>query len=86
MPTKKKEPEPPWQVILEEIRSQNRATIEAVETNRESLEERMDQIQRATEARFDILEKALSHLDQESRSRDACWPSAPRPSTWRSGS
>lgn len=81
MPTKKK-PEPPWQVILEEIRSQNRATIEAVEVSREVLERRMgdlegslttrmDDLERALTARMDALEKALAGVDQESRSRDA---------------
>ena len=82
MPTKKKQPEPPWQVILEEIRSQNWATIEAVEVNREALERRTDQLEetltarlddleRGLTARMDALEKALSRVDQESRSRDA---------------
>jgi hypothetical protein len=83
MPTKKKkEPEPPWQVILEEIRSQNRATIEAVEVNRETLggrtdqleqtlTTRMDDLERGLNARIDALEKTLSRVDQESRSRDA---------------
>ena len=82
MPTKKKAPEPPWQVILEEIRSQNRATIEAVEVNRETFGQRANQIERTMTARMDDLEKALTagmdaletalgRMDQESRSRDA---------------
>jgi hypothetical protein len=82
MPTKKKEPEPPWQVILEEIRSQNRTTIEAVEVNRETLERqmgdlkgslatRMDDLEKALTIRMNALEKALARVDQESRSRDA---------------
>jgi SMC interacting uncharacterized protein involved in chromosome segregation len=83
MPTKrKKEPGPPWEVILEEIRSQNRATIEAVEVNRETLERRMgdlngslttrmDDLERALTARLDGLEKALGRVDEESRARDA---------------
>ncbi len=58
MPTKKKS-EPPWQVILEEIRSQNRATIEAVEVNREVLERRFDQL----EERSDRIEMRQDHLD-----------------------
>ena len=58
MPTKKK-PEPPWEVILEEIRSQNRATIEAVEVNRETLERRFDHL----EGRSDRLEQRQDHLD-----------------------
>ncbi|MCG6923481.1 MAG: hypothetical protein LJF15_20690 [Acidobacteria bacterium] len=83
MPTKrKKEPGPPWEVILEEIRSQNRATIEAVEVNRETLERRMgdlngslttrmDDLERALTARLDGLEEALGRVDEESRARDA---------------
>jgi hypothetical protein len=58
MPTKKK-PEPPWQVILEEIRSQNRATIEAVEVNRESLEQQIEQLRRETGVRLETLELAI---------------------------
>lgn len=83
MPTKrKKEPGPPWEVILEEIRSQNRATIEAVEVNGETLERRMgdlngslttrmDDLERALTARLDGLEQALGRVDEESRARDA---------------
>ncbi len=72
MPTKrKKEPDPPWQVILKEIRSQNRTTIEAVEVNRETLGRRMDDLEKSLTARLEVLEKALSRVDQESRSRDA---------------
>jgi hypothetical protein len=77
----KNEPEPPWQVI-EEIRSQNRATIEAVELNRDTLERRigdlngslttrMDDLERALTARLDGLEKVFSRMDGESRARDA---------------
>jgi hypothetical protein len=60
MPTKKKRPEPPWQVILEEIRSQNRATIEAVEVNRETLERRTDQLEETLTARMDDLGTGLT--------------------------
>jgi SMC interacting uncharacterized protein involved in chromosome segregation len=83
MPAKgKEEPGPPWGVILEETRSQNRATIEAVEVNRETLERRMgdlngslttrmDDLERALTARLDGLEEALGREDEESRARDA---------------
>jgi SMC interacting uncharacterized protein involved in chromosome segregation len=83
MPAKgKEEPGPPWGVILEETRSQNRATIEAVEVNRETLERRMgdlngslttrmDDLERALTARLDGLEEALGRVDEESRARDA---------------
>ena len=63
MPTKKqpsKRAASPWQVILEEIRSQNRATIEAVGASRE-----------AAEQRFESLEQRIDRLDHETRSRDA---------------
>ena len=70
MPTKKKKPEPPWQIILE-IRSQNRATIEAVEVNRETLGRRLDELEKSLATRIDVLEKALGRVDRESRSRDA---------------
>jgi hypothetical protein len=60
MPTRKKQPEPPWQVILEEIRSQNRATIEAVEVNRETLERRTDQLEETLTARMDDLGTGLT--------------------------
>jgi len=86
MPAKKsKKAEPPWQIILEEIRSQNRAKIEAVEVNRETLERRMDNLEgslttrmndlegglRSVEARIEAFEKRLVQVDQDSRSRDA---------------
>jgi hypothetical protein len=64
MPTKKKEPEPPWQVILEEIRSQNRATIEAVEVSRESLEQQIGELRHETGVRFETLERAVGGLQE----------------------
>jgi hypothetical protein len=70
MPAKKREPAPPWQAILEEIRSQNRATIEAGETNRIVLEQRIEQLDRATAARLEVLEAAVKELRQESRTGD----------------
>ena len=63
MPTKKqpsKRTAPPWQIILEEIRSQNRATIEAVGASRE-----------AAEHRFESLGQRIDRLDHETRTRDA---------------
>lgn len=63
MPTKKpKPPEPPWQVILEEIRSQNRATIEAVEASRTALEQRIDRLEHETRTRDAALEMAIREL------------------------
>jgi chromosome segregation ATPase len=51
--------EPPWQVILEDIRSQNRATIEAVEASRAEMNARFDQKQEAVDARFTVVEGAI---------------------------
>jgi hypothetical protein len=65
MPPKKqlsKPPAPPWQVILEEIRSQNRATIEAVEASRASLEHRIELLERDTNVRDATLEMAVREL------------------------
>jgi hypothetical protein len=65
MPTKKeprKPAEPPWQVILEEIRSQNRATIESVEASRAALEQRIERLERDTSARDGVLEMAVREL------------------------
>jgi hypothetical protein len=60
MPTKKRTaPEPPWQVILEEMRSQNRATIEAVEASRVKLERGLEQLREQTNARLEVLEAGV---------------------------
>jgi methyl-accepting chemotaxis protein len=46
-------------VILEEMRSQNRATIEAVETIRVTVDQRIDRFEHATQDRFTVLEVAV---------------------------
>lgn len=46
--------------LIEDIRSDNRATIEAVEASREALEQRIER-----------LEQSLGRLDQETLARDA---------------
>jgi hypothetical protein len=46
-------------VILEDIRSQNRATIEAVEAAREALEAKIDMVDRNSQARDAVLEAAV---------------------------
>ena len=46
-------------VLLEEMRSQNRATIEAVEATRMALEDKIDTRGRETEHRLTILETAV---------------------------
>lgn len=80
---------PPWQVILEEIRSQNRATIEAVEAVRVTLEQRIDRADRESRERDAMLEAAIrairedarswiDRLDRETRERDTSLESAVR--------
>lgn len=53
---------PPWQVILEEMRSQNRATIEHAEVTRVSLEQRMDRAEHNLGTRITSLETAFREL------------------------
>jgi putative heme degradation protein len=65
MPSKKRPPKPPgppWQIVLEEIRSQNRATIEAVEAARVALEQRLDRLEHETRTRDAALEMAIREL------------------------
>lgn len=50
--SKKGRPEPGWVAILEDIRSQNRSTLEAVESSRTALTERIDRFEERTESRF----------------------------------
>ncbi len=69
MPAKKQpsKSEPPWQVILEEIRSQNRPTIEAVEASRTALEQRIERLEGETGTRFHVVDMALRELRIEIR-------------------
>ncbi len=46
-------------IILEEIRSQNRVTIEAIEATRVALEAKIDQVDRNSKARDSVLEAAV---------------------------
>ena len=46
-------------IILEEIRSQNRATIEAIEATRVALEAKIDDVDRGSKARDAVLEAAV---------------------------
>lgn len=75
MATKKqpttKASEPPWQVIREEIRSQNRATIEAVEASRAALEQRIERLERDSSSRFQGLEMAVRELRLDARQLQA---------------
>jgi hypothetical protein len=74
MPPRKqpsKPTEPHWQIILEEIRSQNRATIEAVEVSREALERRIDRLEQETRVRDGMHEMAIRELKLEVRQLQA---------------
>lgn len=65
MPSKKQPPKPvgpPRQIILEEIRSQNRATIEAVEASRAALEQRIERLEHDSRSRDATLEMAFREL------------------------
>lgn len=72
MPSKKPspkapEPAPPWQLILEEMRSQNRATIEAVEASRTTLERELHQMREQTNARLEVLEAGVRQNGTDTR-------------------
>jgi chromosome segregation ATPase len=67
MPSKKGRPEPRWLVILEDIRSQNRSTLEAVEASRVALEGRLDVLDAEVRARFAVVEAAVRNLGQDTR-------------------
>jgi chromosome segregation ATPase len=71
MPSRKPPSSPAWQVILEDIRSQSRATMEAVVTTRQVLEQRIDGLQEDTRSRFSQLEAAMQRIGDDSRARDA---------------
>ena len=57
MPGKKSPPA--WEVILEEIRSQNRITIEAVQSTRDELKREIAERQERTDGRLQTLESAV---------------------------
>src|SRR5512143_3880645 len=56
-------------VILEDMRSQNRATIEAVQASHQALETRMDRFEQNAVSRFGTLEAAVQHLGEDTGSR-----------------
>ena len=60
MASRKSPSAPEWQVILEEIRSQNRMTIEAVEAHRVSSEERFQSLELTLGGRIENIEKAMT--------------------------
>lgn len=62
MPSKKGRSEPRWLVLLEDIRSQNRATLEAVETSQVAINERIDRFEGRTESRFTVVAAALQSI------------------------
>jgi hypothetical protein len=60
-------PEPPWQVILEDIRSQNRATLEAVEASRTEFGRELQQFRQETNGNFAIVFGVLREHTQDIR-------------------
>jgi hypothetical protein len=54
-------------VVLEEIRAQNRATIEAVEATRVALEEKIDRVDRDSRERDAVLEAAVRQNSRDIR-------------------
>jgi hypothetical protein len=54
-------------VILEDIRSQNRATMEALQATRAALEEKLDQVDRGSKARDAVLEAAVRQNSKDIR-------------------
>ena len=54
-------------IILEDIRSQNRATIEAVEATRAALEEKIEQVDRDSQARDAVLAAAVRQNSKDIR-------------------
>jgi hypothetical protein len=69
MPKKAPPPpsEPPWRVILEDIRSQNRATLEAVEASRTEFGRELQQFRQETNGNFAIVFGALREHTQDIR-------------------
>ncbi|HKZ32684.1 MAG TPA: hypothetical protein VJ648_10065 [Vicinamibacteria bacterium] len=67
MGTRKAPSAPQWQVILEDIRSQNRTTMEAVEAFRQSIEERIDRLDGDSKDRDGLLALAITDLRREVR-------------------
>jgi hypothetical protein len=60
-------PEPPWQVILEDIRSQNRATLEAVESFEGRYARDRAEDRARTDGRFDVIEDVLREHSRDIR-------------------
>jgi hypothetical protein len=70
MPTKKQPPEPPWQVILERIESQNRR-FDAHQVILEDMRSQNRATIEAVEATHQALEERIGRLQRETRQRDA---------------
>ena len=62
---------PAWQAMLEEIRSQSRVILDAVESFRAALEERLDRLDRESRQRDDTLAFAIGELRREVRRNSA---------------
>jgi hypothetical protein len=64
----------PWQVIVEEMRSQNRATLEAIARCRASIEGRLDRIEREWRDRDATLALAIADFRRDLSSARAVPP------------
>ncbi|MGE0454037.1 MAG: hypothetical protein AB7O37_18045 [Vicinamibacteria bacterium] len=71
MPSKKGQGGPAWQIILEDIQSQNRATIEALSATRVEIKQDIAELATETRSRLALLEAAVARLARETAERDA---------------
>jgi predicted RNase H-like nuclease (RuvC/YqgF family) len=62
MPKKRGSSAPAWQAILEDMRSLNRLTIEAVQVSQRSLEETIHQVDRGSRERDAVLAAGIREL------------------------
>jgi len=70
MPSKKGQAAPAWQIILEDIQSQNRATIEALSATRVEIRQDIAELATETRSRLAVLEIAVARLARETAERD----------------
>lgn len=71
MPSKKGQAAPAWQIILEYIQSQNRATIEALSATRVEIKQDIAELATETRSRLAVLEIAIARLARDTADRDA---------------
>ena len=73
MPSKETPPgsDPPWQVILEELRSQHRAVLRVVEARFDALQSDVNQLREENRVRFDTLEAVVRQNSADIRQNSA---------------